>query len=246
MTMTRLVISAAAFVTLSTACASAAPAYVLSTVNLRSAAGTNNEDGSVILIDGATNSVESIEDTLPNPFGIAIDQETGHIYVAHLAGPGTHGNIVRGNANDLEEDFDPPTGPNGLPLPDGFPLVNPGALIGFTRNPVVNPANHKVYTLISGGTNVSVAMLDPATNKLRSKAELAAIAAKLPEGPIVAYCNTGHWAATNWFVLSALLGRPDVRLYDGSMVEWTADARRPLASARTRWDDVKRALGFGS
>jgi uncharacterized protein YraI len=43
MTMTRLVISAAAFVTLSAACASAAPAYVLSTVNLRSAAGTNNE-----------------------------------------------------------------------------------------------------------------------------------------------------------------------------------------------------------
>ena len=39
----------------------------------------------------------------------------------------------------------------------------------------------------------------------------------------MSYCNTGHWAATNWFVLSELLGRPDVRLYDGSMVEWTAD-----------------------
>jgi uncharacterized protein YraI len=41
--MTRLAISAAALVTLSAACAWAAPAYVLSTVNLRSAAGTNNE-----------------------------------------------------------------------------------------------------------------------------------------------------------------------------------------------------------
>jgi thiosulfate/3-mercaptopyruvate sulfurtransferase len=30
------------------------------------------------------------------------------------------------------------------------------------------------------------------------------------------------------------------------MVEWTADASRPLASARTKWDDLKKALGFGS
>jgi thiosulfate/3-mercaptopyruvate sulfurtransferase len=30
------------------------------------------------------------------------------------------------------------------------------------------------------------------------------------------------------------------------MVEWTADVRRPIESARTRWDDLKRALGFGS
>jgi thiosulfate/3-mercaptopyruvate sulfurtransferase len=47
-------------------------------------------------------------------------------------------------------------------------------------------------------------------------------------------------------VLSAVLGRPDVRLYDGSMVEWSADARRPVASSRTRLDDLKKALGLGS
>ena len=38
----------------------------------------------------------------------------------------------------------------------------------------------------------------------------------------------------------------DVQLYAGSMVEWTADERRPVSSARTRWDDVKKALGLGS
>ena len=63
---------------------------------------------------------------------------------------------------------------------------------------------------------------------------------------MVSYCNTGHWAATAWFVLSVVLGRPDVRLYDGSMVEWTADARRPVAGSRTRLDDLKKALGLGS
>jgi thiosulfate/3-mercaptopyruvate sulfurtransferase len=76
--------------------------------------------------------------------------------------------------------------------------------------------------------------------------ELARIAATLPSGPVVTYCNTGHWAATDWFVLSAVLGRPDVRLFAGSMVEWTADLRRPVASARTRFDDLKKKLGLGS
>ncbi len=65
------------------------------------------------------------------------------------------------------------------------------------------------------------------------RTQLAAIAASLPAGPVVTYCNTGHWAATDWFVLSELLGRKDVRLYDGSMVEWTADPHRPVRS-RTR------------
>ena len=47
-------------------------------------------------------------------------------------------------------------------------------------------------------------------------------------------------------MLSEVLGKTDVKLYDGSMVEWTADPNRPVASSRTRWDDVKKALGLGS
>jgi len=105
----------------------------------------------------------------------------------------------------------------------------------------------KAYGHIPGALNLdSASFYDPATNRLRPKDQLKAIAAALPSGPVVTYCNTGHWAATDWFVLSVILGRPDVRLYDGSMVEWTADAGHPVASARTRWDDLKMALGFGS
>jgi thiosulfate/3-mercaptopyruvate sulfurtransferase len=37
----------------------------------------------------------------------------------------------------------------------------------------------------------------------------------------VSFCNTGHWAATNWFVLSEVLGAQGVRLYPESMVEWS-------------------------
>jgi thiosulfate/3-mercaptopyruvate sulfurtransferase len=104
----------------------------------------------------------------------------------------------------------------------------------------------KAYGHIPGALNLdSATFYDPAANRLRPKQELAAIAAALPAGPVITYCNTGHWAATDWFVLSAILGRSRVRLYDGSMAEWTADGRRPVASSRTRWDDLRMALGFG-
>ena len=105
----------------------------------------------------------------------------------------------------------------------------------------------KAYGHIPGAVNVdSATFYDAQTNRLKPQAELAAVAAALPTGPAVAYCNTGHWAATDWFVLSELLGRKDMRLYYGSMVDWTSDPSRPLASARTKWDDLKRTLGFGS
>lgn len=92
----------------------------------------------------------------------------------------------------------------------------------------------------------SARFYDPVKNRLKPRAELAAAAAAIPAGPAVTYCNTGHWAATDWFVLHELLGRQDVRLYDGSMVEWTSHADRPVESSRTKWDDLKKALGLGS
>ena len=87
---------------------------------------------------------------------------------------------------------------------------------------------------------------DPATNRLKPKAELATIAGELPAGATVTYCNTGHWAATDWFVLHELLGHKQARLYAGSMVEWTSNASRPIESARTKWDDLKKKLGMGT
>lgn len=38
---------------------------------------------------------------------------------------------------------------------------------------------------------------------------------------IISFCNTGHWAATNWFALSELAGLEDVKLYPESVVGWS-------------------------
>jgi len=49
--------------------------------------------------------------------------------------------------------------------------------------------------------------------------------------PIVSFCNTGHWAATNWFALSELAGVRNVKLYPESMVGWT-NADQPVATGK--------------
>lgn len=74
---------------------------------------------------------------------------------------------------------------------------------------------------------------DVETGRLKPRPQLELIAADvLPDRtqPIVSYCNSGHWAAADWFVLHELLGYEQVSLYDASMVGWTADPARPVVT----------------
>ena len=104
------------------------------------------------------------------------------------------------------------------------------------------------YGHIPGAVNIDSAdFYDDKTQRLKPLDELKKIAAQLPgSGPVVAYCNTGHWSSTDWFVLSELLGRKDVKVYYGSIVDWTMVPSRPVTSSRTKWDDIKKFFGHGS
>ncbi|ART80361.1 sulfurtransferase [Oceanisphaera avium] len=56
----------------------------------------------------------------------------------------------------------------------------------------------------------------------------------------VSFCNTGHWAATNWFVLSELAKLPQVRLYPASLAEWTQDSTLlPMDNTPSRLQQIK-------
>lgn len=46
---------------------------------------------------------------------------------------------------------------------------------------------------------------------------------------LIAYCNSGHMASGGWFVFHELLANKNVKLYDGSMHQWTTENRPVVA-----------------
>lgn len=50
--------------------------------------------------------------------------------------------------------------------------------------------------------------------------------------PTVAYCNTGAQASLAWFVWHEVLGQHNIRLYDGSMSDWSLDTSKPVVSMK--------------
>lgn len=82
---------------------------------------------------------------------------------------------------------------------------------------------------------------------LKPASELKALVALSGAGaaPAVSFCNTGHWAATNWFVMSEIAGNKAVKLYPSSVVEWS-QSELPMDNQPSRVtalvQDVKRAF----
>ena len=80
----------------------------------------------------------------------------------------------------------------------------------------------------------------PGTTTFVNQAAAQKIAAKVQRAQgqdLVAFCNTGHWAATDWFGLSEVAGLPGVKLYAGSMVDWTQSADGPpMANQPSRFE----------
>ncbi|MDY0331460.1 MAG: rhodanese-like domain-containing protein [Thiomonas sp.] len=107
------------------------------------------------------------------------------------------------------------------------------------------PAARRPGTLPGALDFDNLRWFQPGSGELPDSATLQRIARQLPQQPgarqTVSFCNTGHWAATNWFVLSELLHRPHVALYPGSMVDWShADA--PMAHVPSRWEQLWQQL----
>ncbi len=50
-----------------------------------------------------------------------------------------------------------------------------------------------------------------------------------PSQSVIAYCRIGERSSLTWFVLTYLLGYPNVRNYDGSWCEWGNLVRAPIA-----------------
>ena len=58
------------------------------------------------------------------------------------------------------------------------------------------------------------------------RAELEALGVT-PDRPVIVYCNTGHQASDGFYTLKYRLGYPNVRLYNGSWLEWSMTPGTP-------------------
>jgi thiosulfate/3-mercaptopyruvate sulfurtransferase len=72
--------------------------------------------------------------------------------------------------------------------------------------------------------------------------QIASRALTQPAEETVSFCNTGHWAATDWFALSEIAGLENVRLYPESLTAWTQDADLPMQNKSSRGEQILRKI----
>ncbi|WP_368641559.1 sulfurtransferase [Castellaniella ginsengisoli] len=95
---------------------------------------------------------------------------------------------------------------------------------------------------IQGAVNVENGRwFKPGTSIFVSADEARKIAAELlpdAKSETISFCNTGHWAATDWFALSEIVGQKNVRLYPESMAEWSQNPDLPMEHVPGRGSQI--------
>lgn len=106
----------------------------------------------------------------------------------------------------------------------------------------------KVPGTLKGANNIEHSKwFKPNSSKFitREEAQKVAAASNLnPNEETVTFCNTGHWAATDWFAISEVLGQKNTAMYPGSMVDYTQANSQPLLTnvpgrGKQLWIDLK-------
>ncbi|MCA9859857.1 MAG: sulfurtransferase, partial [Thermomicrobiales bacterium] len=84
---------------------------------------------------------------------------------------------------------------------------------------------------VPGAQNVPWATAVDTDSTFKSVSELTSIYGEKgvsQDKPAIAYCRIGERSAHTWFVLTELIGVPDVRNYDGSWTEWGSLIGAPI------------------
>ena len=53
-----------------------------------------------------------------------------------------------------------------------------------------------------------------------------------PSAPTVTFCDSGHLSSGHWFLLHEVLGNKNVKLYDGSMHDWTQNKAHAVTAMK--------------
>lgn len=126
------------------------------------------------------------------------------------------------STREIERRLDDPA----LRLVDARPL----AFFDGTQSAIARPGT------IAGAANLNFhSWFDEARMKHPEELRKILASSSLPDAAqTVSFCNSGHWASINWFVLSELIGVPDTRLYAESMAEWS-QSNRPMDNQPSRF-----------
>lgn len=103
----------------------------------------------------------------------------------------------------------------------------PGVILVDFRNAeeFMGSTNNEVH--IPGAVNLNHEDLLTSTGAFKSANELKVLADKLnitPESEVIVYCRTGIRSSVGFVALKNVLGINDVKLYDGSLLEWLKKA----------------------
>jgi thiosulfate/3-mercaptopyruvate sulfurtransferase len=149
----------------------------------------------------------------------------GHQTVASKPAPG-NGNWVAGpGRKDIlasSDDVAAVLGKGDIQLVDYRPL---GMYLGTSKKSYVYDKGH-----IPGAKSFPNELITSPTvpAKFPSVSELQALYKAMSvdaDAPSIGYCNSGHLASGGWFLQHEILGNENVKLYDGSMNEWTLEKR---------------------
>ncbi len=131
----------------------------------------------------------------------------------------------------------------------GRPLVDVRSPLEYSGERTTAPEYPEESALRAGhipsAKNVPWAKAAAEDGTFRSRKELEAIyedgAGLSADQDVIAYCRIGERSSHTWFVLTHLLGYPNVRNYDGSWTEWGSAVRVPIVKG-TGPGDVPAAL----
>ena len=142
------------------------------------------------------------------------DELPGYAPTTFVANPGDP--AIRAHRDEVRRAIEEPTKPVDVRSPAEYAgeLISPP---GYEQEGAQRSGH------IPGAASVPWASAVQEDGTFKSRADLEALYGSkgvLDGPPIIAYCRIGERSAHTWFVLHELLGRDDVKNYDGSWTEW--------------------------
>jgi thiosulfate/3-mercaptopyruvate sulfurtransferase len=116
----------------------------------------------------------------------------------------------------------------GVQLVDTRPLSQ---YLGTTKKSYVYASGHIPGAKVFPNELVTSVSMPARFTTLKDFRKLNAAMGIKTNAKTITYCNSGHLATGTWFLMHEIAGNKNVKMYDGSMHQWTLE-KRPVTSMK--------------